>query len=130
MTTLLKQFRLLTGVLCLGWGVSLANPVTSPSPDTSSATFAGWLDSTGTATVATVQQRAIWEPFTDWKGWAFGPEPVWLRVQVPAASGPDAPPYILIVRPAFLDRVTLYDPATGAEKRKIVSRLKVSCHIH
>jgi len=117
MTTLLKYLRLLIGGLSLGWGISTATPVTNPSPNTSSATFAGWLDTTGTATVATVQQRAIWEPFTDWKGWAFGPEPVWLKVLVPEASGPDAQPDILVVRPTFLDRVTFYDPAKGTERR-------------
>jgi len=117
MTTLLKYLRLLIWGLSLGWGISTATPVTNPSPNTSSATFAGWLDTTGTATVATVQQRAIWEPFTDWKGWAYGPEPVWLKVPVPAASGPDAQPDILVVRPTFLDRVTLYDPAKGTERR-------------
>ena len=115
--TLLKLLRLLIWGLSLGWGITTATAVTNPSPDTSRPTFAGWLDTTGTASVASVQQLAVWEPFKDWKGWGYGPEPVWLKVYVPAASGPDAPPGILVVRPAFLDRVTFYDPATGNEQR-------------
>lgn len=117
MRTLLKHLRFLIWVPCLCWDISIAIPVTSPSSDTSSATFASWLDPTGTATADTVEQRARWTPFTGWKGWAFGPEPVWLKVQVPAASGPDALPDVLIVRPTFLDQVTFYDPATGTERR-------------
>jgi signal transduction histidine kinase len=105
MTTLLTHCRLFFWVLCLGWGTALAT----------TAPFASWLDTTGTATLATVQQRAIWEPFAGWKGWGYGPEPVWLKVQVPAASRPDAAPNVLIVRPAYLDRVSFYDPAMGTE---------------
>lgn len=80
-------------------------------------TFGGWLDSQGTATVETVQQQAKWEPFTGWKGWAYGPETVWLRIQVPATDAPNSPPWVLIVRPPFLDRVTFYDPALGVQRR-------------
>jgi two-component system, sensor histidine kinase LadS len=81
-----------------------------------STPYAGWLDRSGTATPETVQQQAAWEPFTGWKGWGFGLEPVWLRVQVPAAEV-NAAPQVLIVRPPYLDKVTFYDPATGTERR-------------
>ena len=117
MTSLLKKWKFLLSGLCLGWSISLANPAPGTSPDTSALPFAGWLDTTGAASMATVQQLAVWQPFKDWKGWGYGPEPVWLKVYVPAVSGPDAPPDILVVRPAFLDRVTFYDPATGTERR-------------
>ena len=75
------------------------------------------MDTQGTATVETVEQQAAWEPFTGWKGWAYGPESVWLRVSVPATSQPSASPLVLIVRPPYLDRVTFYDPLLGAQKR-------------
>lgn len=95
----------------------MAWPTPSASAPANAPSFAGWLDTEGSATVATVQQQAIWEPFTGWKGWAYGPEPVWLRVQVPATDGPNTTPWVLIVRPPHLDRVTYYDPAMGIERR-------------
>ena len=94
------------------WGCGSCLAATNTSQDDATPSFAGWLDHTGTATVDSVQQLATWEPFTGWKGWSFGPEPVWLRVEVPAASAKQASPYILIVRPTFLDHVTFYDPDT------------------
>ena len=87
------------------------------SPSTANPTFAGWMDTQGTATVETVEQQAEWEPFTGWKGWAYGPEPVWLRIQVPAADGPNTQPWVLIVRPPFLDRITFYDPTLNEQRR-------------
>jgi len=117
MTTLQKFLRLLIWGLSFGWSISTATTIDTPSPNTSSAIFASWLDTKGTAKVATVQELAVWEPFTDWRAWGYGSEPIWLKVQVPAASGPEARPDILVVRPAFLDQVTLYDPAKGNEQR-------------
>jgi signal transduction histidine kinase len=90
-----------------------AQTTVAPSP----MAFAGWLDKAGTATVDTVQEQAIWEPFTGWKSWGYGPEPVWLRITVPASSSVDAPSNILIVRPPYLDRVTFFDPAAGVVRR-------------
>jgi signal transduction histidine kinase len=84
---------------------------------TAQATFAGWLDKSGSATVETVQTQAKWETFSGWKGWAFGSEPVWLRVQVPAVADRETPNLILTVRPPFLDKVTFYDPVLGVEKK-------------
>jgi signal transduction histidine kinase len=84
---------------------------------TAQATFAGWLDESGSATVETVQTQAKWENFSGWKGWAFGSEPVWLRVQVPAVADRETPSFILTVRPPFLDKVTFYDPVLGVEKK-------------
>lgn len=85
-------------------------------PSTTLPTFAGWVDAQGTATVETVQQQAQWQSFVGWKGWGFGPEPVWVRIQVPAVK-PNAPPWVLIVRPPFLDQVTFYDPTFGVKRR-------------
>jgi two-component system, sensor histidine kinase LadS len=81
------------------------------------APWAGWLDTEGTATVETLAERADWQPFAGWKGWSYGPEPVWLRVPVPATATADAPPWVLVVRPPHLDRVTFYDPTLGVVRR-------------
>ncbi len=84
---------------------------------TTQATFAGWLDESGAATVETVKTQARWENFSGWKSWAYGPEPVWLRVQIPAVALKEAPSFVLTVRPPFLDKVTFYDPFFGVEKK-------------
>jgi hypothetical protein len=102
--------------MCLAGLGLLSAQANEPSGLPKAATFAGWLDAQGTATLETLEQDATWETFTGWKGWAYGPEPVWLRVQVPAATQADQPNFILVVRPPFLDKVGFYDPAQGVQK--------------
>jgi signal transduction histidine kinase len=74
------------------------------------AAFSGWLDPLSKATINSVEQEASWEPFTGWKGWAFGPEPVWLQVHIPAVVDSKADPFVLVVRPPFLDQIEFFDP--------------------
>ncbi len=115
MQALLVHLKHWVWVVCVAWSAVQAAP--SPDAGTPPAPFASWLDTSGTADLAAVQQQARWEPFTGWQGWAYGPQPVWLRVHVPAAKGPDAPPFILVVRPHHLDHLTLYDPAIRTPQR-------------
>lgn len=106
-----------TGCWLIAWvmGASLsAWGQTSVGP---TVAMAGWLDTTGTATIETVQAQATWASFTGWKGWGYGTEALWLRVTVPASPQADAPPQILIVRPPYLDRIAFFDPATGAVRQ-------------
>jgi signal transduction histidine kinase len=114
----LKRYLMVLGVVVLGLGwlglPKLQAQTTEPDPVQA---FAGWLDRSGTATVDTVQNQAQWEPFKGWKGWAYGPESVWLRIKVPSLTLADAPELILIVRPAYLDKVTFYDPARRVKKK-------------
>jgi len=71
-----------------------------------------WLmDASGKATLDEVMHSPDWAPMTGWKGWGFGPEPIWLRVKVRAADTNAHALWAVRVRPAFLDYVTLYDPA-------------------
>ena len=109
---------LVLAAACVALVASHATPTrTTPgAPSTSPTAYAGWLDREAVATVATLDQHARWESFEGWKNWSFGPEPVWLRVQVPAAA-PDAPPFILVARPPFLDQLDFYDPALGIHRR-------------
>ena len=59
------------------------------------------------------------EKATDWKAlpesntWGFGKETVWVRLHLKAADQETRIPWVVRVRPAFLDYVTLYDPAAG-----------------
>lgn len=105
--------KVLLTFMCWVWCASLA----WASASANISRFAGWLDMERSATSATVQQQASWETFTGWQGWAYGSEPVWLRIQVPGTDSPNTPPWVLIVRPPHLDRVTFYDPALGIERR-------------
>ena len=117
MSNLIRRLRNFLTVVTICCCIAPIPPAFSKNDTKNDATFAGWLDSSGTADIASVQQRAVWEPFSGWKGWGFGPEPVWLKVDLPKASKSDAPPFILIVRPEYLDSLTLYDPYTGIEQR-------------
>lgn len=112
MKSLIKHTKALLAALCwagcatLAWANSL----------TDAPTFAAWMDTQGSATIETVEQQAAWEPFTGWVGWAYGPEPVWVKVEVPSATQANAPSFVLIVRPPFLDKVRFFDPLLGVEK--------------
>jgi hypothetical protein len=81
-------------VLCLVATTALAAPSNAPN-----STFAGFVDKSGELTIDDVREQADWDSFTDWKGWGYGTEPLWLRVNVPASPQTDEPPHILIVRP-------------------------------
>lgn len=119
MRTLLYCVKVWVFSVVMTWAAAPTHvhATTAPGPGTVNTPFWGWLDRSGTATADTVEQQATWEPFTGWKSWGFGPEPVWLRVTVPAAVTGQEAPQILIVRPTHLDRVTFYDPATRTVKR-------------
>jgi hypothetical protein len=77
-----------------------------------------WLmDSTGTATLQDVALRDDWHPMRSWHGWGYGPEPIWIRATLKAAELDERSPWIVRVRPAYLDYLTLYDPSTGMVMR-------------
>lgn len=112
-------FACLALIITLAWpglGLSYAKSAEATSSGGAATPFAGWLDLAGTATVETVQQLAKWEPFTGWKGWAYGDEAVWLKVKVPAASA-DSADLVLIMRPPYLDQVVFHDPVLGIQRR-------------
>lgn len=113
---LLKCLRLLTGIWVLAWTSSIP-AADNLSPPPAHPQFAGWLDTSGTADLSTVQERADWENFSGWKSWAYGKEPIWLKVEIPPISHAGPEPYTLIIRPSYLDSVTLYDPDTGSVQR-------------
>lgn len=75
------------------------------------------MDSTGTATLEDVVLRKDWQPMHGWQGWGYGAETIWIRTTVKAAETEERFPWIVRVRPAFLDYLTLYDPSTGKVMR-------------
>ena len=75
------------------------------------------MDKTGTATLQDVVLRGDWQPMSGWKGWGYGSEPIWIRTTLKAAEPDARSPWIVRVRPAYLDYLTLYDPSTGRVMR-------------
>ncbi len=76
---------------------------------------ASWMDRSGRASFEDVRQQQSWQLFSGWKSFGFGPEPIWIRLRLKAAEAGATNPWIVQVRPAYLDRLTLYDPAAGLE---------------
>lgn len=77
-----------------------------------------WLmDPGGQATLADIQLAQHWQPMPEWKSWGYGPETIWIRLDLRASETPSAMPWVVQVRPPYLDYVTLYDPAHGLEQR-------------
>lgn len=71
------------------------------------------MDVSGQATLKDVQQVGDWRALPEWKTWGFGTETVWIRMQVKAAKPDERTPWVVRVKPPFLDYVTLHDPAAG-----------------
>ena len=105
---LVKQWRLvfIGFLLCLGG-------CTPSSPEKLFDSAQWWMDVSGLATLKDVQQVSNWQALPEWKSWGFGTETVWIRMQVKAARPDERTPWVVRVRPPFLDYVTLYDPAAG-----------------
>jgi len=70
-------------------------------------------DHAGTATLDDVRRATDWQPFAGWKSWGFGPGTVWVKIRLTAADAAATTPWAVRVRPAYLDYVTLHDPAAG-----------------
>jgi signal transduction histidine kinase len=100
---------LLVWLCSLTWpSLALDNPVSAKE----------WqMDITGKASLAAVQASADWQPLPDWKSWGYGPEVLWIRLRLKAAATDTTTPWVVQVRPAYLDYVTLYDPANGLVQR-------------
>lgn len=71
------------------------------------------LDTTGQETLQDAQRATDWQPMAQWKSWGFGTETLWVRANLRAAPPGVSAPWLVRVRPPFLDYVTLYDPSTG-----------------
>ena len=72
-----------------------------------------WIDRSGRAELPDVQQVTDWTPFSGLTTFGFGPEPVWFRLRLEAASEQAPRLWILRVLPAYLDELTFHDPAAG-----------------
>lgn len=82
-----------------------------------------WTDETGTATFAQAQ-AVTYTPYTGVLSKGYGPETQWIRLTIGAVPSPksnDRGQLVLRIRPVFLDRITLYDPAdpTPSEGQRV-----------
>lgn len=71
-----------------------------------------WLDVSGQADLAEVMRHSAegrFETFSDLLSLGFQPNPVWIRLDVPAGD-PTAEPWVLRLRPSWHDRIELFDP--------------------
>lgn len=69
------------------------------------------------ASLPQVQAAAGWHAFDGAKSWGFGAEPVWIRIRLRAAMPGETEPWIVRVRPAYLDFLSLEDPAAQLHRR-------------
>lgn len=107
---MLNQLRLAFLSLCLCLVAS--SPLASTPPRVES--LAWWMDSSGQAGLDEARQVTHWQAFTGWRSFGYGPEPVWIRLQLRAAQPEEVGrPWVVSVRPAFLDQLTLHDPVAG-----------------
>ena len=107
----MKLWRVLFMCLLLCLGGCTPSATTSPDKLFSSAKW--WMDASGQATLEEVQQVSDWQPLPEWKSWGFGTETIWIRMEVKAARPDERTPWVVRVRPPFLDYITLYDPSQG-----------------
>jgi signal transduction histidine kinase len=75
------------------------------------------MDKTGLDTLQDAQKASDWLDLPEWNSWGFGTETIWVKLQLKAAEQDLQMPWVVGVRPPFLDYVTLYDPATGQVTR-------------
>ena len=75
------------------------------------------MDKTGLDTLQDAQKANDWQDLPEWNSWGFGPETIWVKLQLKAAEQDVQMPWMVRVRPPFLDYVTLYDPATDRVTR-------------
>ena len=77
-----------------------------------------WLiDTSGKATLEDVMSSTNWTSMSGWESWGFGSESIWVRIKLRAATEDNQTSWSMRIRPAVLDYVTLYDPATNSVLR-------------
>lgn len=89
------------------------SPLQLFASENNQSTYSAWVDKSSSASINTITEQTEWQPFTGWKTWGFGPEPIWIRIELPASPNSNEKSKVLVVHPPFLDYVTFYDPIFG-----------------
>ena len=114
MPLFLSRFVLL---ICASLWLTACAPVSAPQQP-SLVESAQWrMDPAGHETLQDAEQATDWQPLPEWKAWGFGPETVWVKLQLPAADTDWQALWVVRVRPPILDYVTLHDPTAGLVMR-------------
>jgi signal transduction histidine kinase len=109
-------FRWLT-LLCTCLTLVACAPASDAPPQTLVVSQQWHMDPTGKETLQEIEKATDWQELPDWNSWGFGQETIWVRLRLKAGGEDPRAFWIVRVRPAFLDYVTLYDPATGLVAR-------------
>ncbi len=100
-------------LLCTAFWLTACGPGTTPERQ-SLVESAQWrIDPQGQDVLHDSEKATDWQPLPEWKSWGFGGETVWVRLQLHAAEQEERTPWVVRVRPSYLDYVTLHDPASG-----------------
>lgn len=108
-----SAFLRLWTVLCACLLLAACGPTSETSAPSLLESRQWRLDPGGQETLRDAVQASDWQDLSEWKSWGFGKETIWVRLQLKAAPADMRMPWVVRVRPAFLDYVTLYDPASG-----------------
>lgn len=107
--------------ICLFLGTVLGlvgcSPVVESTSEPRIQSLEWRIDTGGKDTLADAQKASDWQPMPQLKSWGFGAETIWVRMNLRAADKGDEEPWLLSVRPNFLDYLTLYDPASNVVLR-------------
>ena len=107
------SFNRLLAAVCMAFLLMLVGCNASKQTPELVQSQAWLMDKTGAATLEDVVLRKDWQPMHGWQGWGYGAETIWIRTTLKAAEPGERFPWIVRVRPAFLDYLTLYDPSSG-----------------
>lgn len=106
-----RFWPLLCACLLLSAGAFASAPVPGTEPLLQSRQWR--MDTTGLDTLQDAEKATDWQDLPEWNSWGFGTETIWVRLQLKAGETDARMPWVVRVRPAFLDYVTLHDPASG-----------------
>lgn len=109
---LIRYFWLFGGVFL---AVLLSSCQPAETEDTAPlAKSLDWMvDKTGQLAVQDIQKSSDWISFDGKENWGIGTEVIWVRYALRAALPGEIEPWIIRVRPSFLEELSLYDPSNA-----------------
>lgn len=111
----MTRFICLAGSICMLVLLSSCQSNIGDNPSPLVNSLAWKMDESRHASLQDIEKTSDWQIFEGNENWGFGPEPIWVRYSLRAALPGETEPWIIRIRPAFLEHLTLYDPATNSE---------------
>lgn len=100
-------------VICSCWLLTACAQATGSEPASLVSSRQWHMTPTGKETLQDIEKAPDWQDLPEWNSWGFGQETIWVRLQLKAGADDPLAPWVVRVRPSFLDYVTLHDPAAG-----------------